>query len=456
MVRNEYDTVVIGAGVAGLAAGRMLAAAGQRVALVEARDRVGGRICTRRVAAARGNLPIELGAEFIHGLPAETWGLIKEAGLATYELQGSQLSFMGNQLRRNEESHHAAIEVLEGMTRWAQAHPEIDMSFAEYVTHAGIDAVDAQAAAAYVEGFNAADRAVIGTAALAQQQRAEDEIQGGRLFHVRSGYDQVPQALAREIERTRTPILLDRHVRRIAWNEGAVSVHAEDSRKQASTLYAQRAVVTLPLGVLQTGAVKFDPEPASFMAHARRMRMGAVVRATLVFSSRFWRDNDLPSARSDLADDLKQLSFLFTSQLTPTTWWTAMPEDSPLITGWVGGPKAEILQRGFRAGGDSEMLLAGWLRTLSMAFGMTEPALTRRLASWHAHDWSADEYARGAYSYVPAHALDAPGQMAVPVAGTLYFAGEHTDTSGQWGTVHGALRSGMRAAGQVLLDAGPR
>jgi monoamine oxidase len=133
-----------------------------------------------------------------------------------------------------------------------------------------------------------------------------------------------------------------------------------------------------------------------------------------------------------------------------------MPEDSPIITGWVGGPKAEILQRGLPAGGDSDILLAAWLRTLSMAFGMTEPALARRLTSWHAHDWSADEHARGAYSYVPAHALDAPGQMAVPVAGTLYFAGEHTDTSGQWGTVHGALRSGKRAAAQVLRDAGPR
>ena len=456
MARNEYDTVVIGAGVAGLAAARILATAGQRVAIVEARDRIGGRICTRRVAAARGILPIELGAEFIHGLPAETWALIKEAGLATYELQGSQLSFIGNQLRKNDESHPAAMDVLEGMTRWAQAHPEIDMSFAEYLTHTGIDAVDAEVAAAYVEGFNAADRAVIGTAALAQQQRAEDEIQGDRLFHVRSGYDQIPHALAGEIERTRTPILLDRHVRQVEWNEGAVSVHAEDSRKLASTLYAKRAVVTLPLGVLQTGAMRFDPEPASFMAHARRMRMGAVVRATLVFSSRFWRDDDLPIARSDLADDLKQLSFLFTSQLTPATWWTAMPEDSPIITGWVGGPKAENLQRGLRAGGDSEMLLAAWLRTLSMAFGMTEHALTRRLTSWHAHDWSADQYARGAYSYVPAHALDAPDQMAVPVAGTLYFAGEHTDTSGQWGTVHGALRSGMRAARQVLLDSGPR
>jgi monoamine oxidase len=192
------------------------------------------------------------------------------------------------------------------------------------------------------------------------------------------------------------------------------------------------------------------------MAHARRMRMGTVVRATLVFSSRFWCDDDLAIARSDLATELKNLSFLFTSQLTPTTWWTAMPENSPVITGWVGGPKAEMLQNRFRAGGASGTLLTVWLRTLSRAFGMSERALNERLTSWHAHDWSADEHARGAYSYVPAGALDASDKMSMPVAGTLYFAGEHTDTSGHWGTVHGALRSGLRAARQVLLDAGSR
>jgi monoamine oxidase len=453
MARNEYDTVVIGAGVAGLAAGRMLAAAGQRVAIVEARDRIGGRIFTRRVAAARGILPIELGAEFIHGLPAETWALIAETGLATYELQGSQLSFIGNHLQKNDASSHAAMDVLQGLKRSAQARPENDMSFADYLTHAGIDAVGGESAAAYVEGFNAADRAVIGTAALAKQQRAEDEIQGDRLFHVRSGYDQIPQVLAREIERTSTPILLDRQVRQVAWSEGAVSIHAEDSRHLVSTLHAKRAVVTLPLGVLQTGGMRFDPEPASLIAHARRMRMGTVVRATLVFSSRFWRDDALPAARTELAAELKQLSFLFTSQLTPATWWTAMPEDSPIITGWLGGPRAEILQNQLRTGGASEMLPTLWLRTLSMAFGMSERTLTRQLTSWHAHDWSADEYARGAYSYVPAGALDASDKMSIPVAGTLYFAGEHTDTSGHWGTVHGALRSGLRAARQVLADA---
>jgi monoamine oxidase len=75
--------------------------------------------------------------------------------------------------------------------------------------------------------------------------------------------------------------------------------------------------------------------------------------------------------------------------------------------------------------------------------------LQKQLLSWHTHDWQADPYAMGAYSYAPAGALDASALMSEPVQDTLYFAGEHTDVSGHWGTVHAALRSGLRAAEQL-------
>jgi monoamine oxidase len=431
----------------------MLASAGQRVAILEARDRFGGRIFTQRAAVAgHDNLAVELGAEFIHGLPAETWDLINEGHLATVELQGSQLSFAHNRLQKRDATHDAASDVLQGLKRWTQQRPGSDMTFADYLTWAGIGAGDAAAAADYVEGFNAADRSVIGAAALAKQQSAEDEIQGERLFHVQQGYDRLPLIMARAVQQLGVPILLKRRARHVKWREGAVSIQTAGSLESA--LQAKRAVITVPLGVLQSGSMGFSPQPTAMLSQAARMRMGAVIRVTLVFRSRFWRDDDLLLTQSELAADLRFLSFLFTPQLTPATWWTAMPEQTPVITGWVGGPKAESWQNRLRASGDRGLLLTTSLRALSAAFGLSEDSLRQELTSWHTHDWSADEHSLGAYSYAPAGALDASDKMSIPVAGTLYFAGEHTDTTGHWGTVHGAMRSGMRAARQVLLDAG--
>ena len=127
-----------------------------------------------------------------------------------------------------------------------------------------------------------------------------------------------------------------------------------------------------------------------------------------------------------------------------------MPRVAPMLTAWVGGSRAESLQRMTAPGGDSDALLNQCLSTLAKVFELPLAELKNLLVSWHTHDWQGDEFARGAYSYVPAGALDAPERMARPVEDTLYFAGEHTDTSGHWGTVDAALATGARAAHQVL------
>jgi protoporphyrinogen oxidase len=92
------DAIVVGAGISGLAAARRLAEAGLQVTLIEARDRVGGRIYT--VPPAAGELPVELGAEFVHGLPLELIHLIEEAGLTRFEL-GGRNSLLSQGTRRS-------------------------------------------------------------------------------------------------------------------------------------------------------------------------------------------------------------------------------------------------------------------------------------------------------------------------------------------------------------------
>jgi monoamine oxidase len=443
MEQPDYDTLIIGAGVAGLAAARALVGAAHSVAILEARDRLGGRVSTARITVAGADAPIavELGAEFVHGLPQETWSLLQEAGLAASELSGTHVRASGGRLAPVDDDSEGGGDVLHDMVRWAEAQPRArDATFNEFLQAERIDGRAALRAVHYVEGFNAADSNLISVAALAKQQRAEDSIAGDRLFRIRSGYASLPAFLAAQFEQAGGRVLLNRIVRRIAWRPGSVSVHAVAADGQELRVQARRAIVTVPLGVLQANSIEFLPAPGQALSHARRMAMGPVVRVTLVFSGRFWRTGG----------ELDQLSFLFSDDEMPATWWTDAPETAATLTGWVGGARnVAALQARIESRGGDDALLSECLEALARIFGLQFSKLRGMLVGWYAHDWQNDEFARGAYSYMPKNALDASNRMAEPIEHTLYFAGEHTDVSGHWGTVHGALRSGLRAAEQI-------
>jgi monoamine oxidase len=446
-MQGEYDVIIVGAGAAGLTAGARLAQAGRRVALLEARDRIGGRIFTRRLPAEEGHAPmhIELGAEFIHGLPPATWSLVGEAKLSAYELEGSELSFVnGNWV---PPMNHPAIHVIADMMKWLDARPGCDMSFADYLVANPTDAASAAAAANYVEGFNAADRNRIGIASLAVQQRAEDGIDADRLFHVAEGYDAVMEFLAAQFLAAGGELALESPVRRIEWRRGSVQVGGGTG---SETVHAARALISVPLGVLQANTIDFSPRPADILAQAERLAMGDVVRAVLLFRDRFWRYASAPSIPEGIRRKLPDLSFLFTPAEVPPTWWTPNPGPTPMLTAWIGGTQATELRRSIAESGDPLALPRRCLATLARIFGLSFAELQNLLVSCHEHDWSADPYSRGAYSYVPAGALDAPARLCVPVEDTLYFAGEHTDVTGHWGTVHAAIGTGVRAAEQIL------
>ena len=117
-----------------------------------------------------------------------------------------------------------------------------------------------------------------------------------------------------------------------------------------------------------------------------------------------------------------------------------------------GGPQGGVDRSAAGTAARVQALLQRCLTTLGGAFGVSTATLQHELLSWHCHDWQADPYAYGAYSYVPVGAIDASAKLTEAVEDTLYFAGEHTDTSGHWGTVHAAVRSGLRAAEQLQLS----
>jgi monoamine oxidase len=434
----KYDVIVIGAGAAGLVAGRALAEAGRRVVICEARDRIGGRIWTRRLPLANGeSLAVELGAEFIHGLPQETWSLVQAANLGTYELDGTSWSYSGGQLSAASEQHRGTERVLDEMMQWmARQRSGADASFAEYLKLAGVKGSAARAASNYVEGFNAADQNRISVAALVKQQRAEETINTDRLFRLDGAYADIPTYLAERFVGAGGELKLSAPVTKITWRRGEVGVQFQDAGG-VSQLRANRALITVPLGVLQAEVIEFIPRPSAVLKHANRLVMGAAMRLILVFKEKFW------SEHSDL-------SFLFAPSERPTTWWTPVPHETPMLTAWAGGPKAASLLRLIASDGNAGALLDQALSSLARIFGRSPADLRSRLSSWHLHDWQRDPYSRGAYSYVPVDASDAPDQLRGPFEDTLYFAGEHTDTLGHWGTVHAALATGTAVAHQLL------
>ena len=443
MTSAQYDVLIIGAGAAGLNAGRLLAEAGRRVAILEARNRIGGRIWTEPVSLGDSPLPlsVELGAEFVHGLPPETWSLIRQAGLSTFEMDGSPFWFDGSRLMETNEQRGAAEGVIEEMMRWAQRQPHgSDMSFAEYLKGQALDPLTARAASNYVEGFNAADQRRISVASLAKQQAAEDAIDADRLFRLEAGYAALPNLLAERFVAAGGTLILGAPVKKIAWNRGAVSV--QTATADGDLLHhSSQAVITVPLGVLQAQTIEFVPRPTEVLLQANRLGMGAVVRLTLVFKRKFWDP---------------QMSFLLAPGESPPTWWTLAPHEAPLLTAWAGGTKAALLLKHITADGDASALCDLSLSTLAKMFALPLPDVRQMLSSWHMHNWQSDEYARGAYSYVLVGALDAPEKMRIPVEDTLFFAGEHTDVSGHWGTVHAALAAGGSVAEQIIAGSGVR
>jgi len=429
MEPGKQRILVIGAGMAGLTVARRLAEAGRQVLVLEARDCVGGRIRTLR----EGNQIIELGAEFIHGHPPELWDLIREANLDTYALDGADYCHKDGKLKKCDEQS-GIFKFLNQLEKWKGP----DLAFADYPPLDKLSPEKRDEIISYVQSFNAADYRQIGIHSLAVQQHAEEEIHGDEVFRILEGYDRLPQFLARKVREAGARIELSRPVERIEWRRGRVDVFARDGGELLE-LSAVKVVVAVPLGVLHQFGVVFDPVPRTLIA-AQQISMGPVRRFTLLFRERWWASHD----------DLKfeKLSFLFTHGTMPPVWWTAHPWETRTLTGWIGGPRSSAFDQCTR-----EQVGDLACQELARIFPIPVDYLRSQLIFCATHDWQTDPYSFGAYSYIPARALDAVLEFATPVDNTLYFAGEHTDVTGHWGTVHAAIRSGERAAKQILAPA---
>lgn len=434
MANASWDVVIIGAGVSGLAAAAELRNSGLSILVLEARDHVGGRAWTRH--EPESSAPIELGAEFIHGRIPETFELLREVGQAAIDTSGAHWTLRDGKLVQNTEDLFGQIQ--EALDRSKVLERE-DISFEQWL-HAsrryGLSAEAATMAKAFVEGFDAADPAHVSAHFVAREWAA-----GGMLdspqFRPLGGYSSVLAALAGALHRENIRLQLQTRVREIRWTRGSVEIDAT-FLEQPFSVSAACAIVTLPLGVLQAppaaeGAVRFVPELEAKRKALEGLASGAVLKLSLRFRQAFWEELD--------GGKYQQAAFFHSAGTVFPVFWTPLPLRAPLLTAWVAGPKAARLSMA-----TLPQIVPQALESLSIVFG-GRAASEFQLEAAYLHNWQTDPLARGAYSYIKVGGGEAREELAAPLADTLFFAGEATDTEAA--TVTGALHSGARAAKEV-------
>lgn len=411
---THSDIVVIGAGAAGLAAARTLADGGRDVVVLEARNRVGGRVWTDH---SFGPVPIERGAEYIHGAQADTWEWVQRAGAHT----AAAAPWAGRRIVQEDGrlvgpdvfQQRADLQPLFTLEEQIATYTGPDCSLGEWLRVRQCSPLATHIADVRMAHANCATLDTISVAELAYELRYYDKGPGD--FHILEGYDYVLAPLAAGLDiRFATPVM------HIAWGADGVVITTPDA-----TWHARHVVVTLPLAVLQSGAVTFDPPlPAAQQEALARLAMPPAMKLFLRFDEPFW-DADM--------------TFLTARNPLPV-WWTTQP-GVPILTAFSTGTRAAQV-----AAEGPDAVLEHGLATLATIFG---DAPRRHFRAHLLVDWAADEWARGGYSQVPVGAHGMRKQLA-QAAGALHFAGEATVFANNPATVHGALHSGVRAAREIM------
>jgi monoamine oxidase len=437
------DVVVVGAGSSGLACASKLREAGLSVVIVEARSRLGGRILTEHPSDLEA--PIELGAEFIHGEAPPIRALTAAFHLPTVDIADHRLVRRNGRLVKRDDYWTRIGRVM----RRLDTHRTPDRSFADALAaNPSLPAADRGLARQFVEGYHGADTSVVSERALADGGWPEGDAREERIGRVLGGYDRLVERLADPV---RADVRLETIASSVAWSDGRVDVACRNvAGANAGTFTARKLVVTVPAGVLaapddSTGAIRFDPPlPPATKRAIDLTAMGMVVRLVLRFKRAFWRDEKLAQRLS--APSLDEMSFLQSREQLPfRTWWTSYPVNAPTLVAWVGGPATLELSR-LPVSELQTLAVASLAKTLEL-----KPATLRRelVATFH-HDWINDPFSRGAYSYSRVGGADACVKLSRPIRDTIWFAGEAADRVGRTGTVHGAIDSGWRVAGEII------
>ncbi len=414
------DVVVVGAGAAGIAAARSLRGAGRDVTILEARDRVGGRVWTTRDLAP---FPVELGAEYVHGEHVVTWRWLRELGLDSVDDRRDEAWWAFADGKLLDPQAFAALmpthpfdDLCEAARAWGAAPATMETALRLWARRNRAPQLESawglwKSAACVSEGT---DLDQLGSEGLLEATYAGD---GDTNFRNASGYGTIFERAASILD-----IQLNTPVTTVEWGEYGAIVHSG-----AREIACEHVVITLPLGVLKAGVIRFHPPlPRWKLAAVERLGVGHVDKVVLVFDAPFW-----PKDMGGLFTDLDAQSWIVPG-------WGRV-EHSTVLRAMMGGRAAER----FEASADP---VAKAVRELEAVF---QVGLSGRLREGRFIDWGNDPWSRTGYSFVPPGAAGLRAVLSEPIGRVLHFAGEATHIV-RPGSVHGAIESGERAVAELL------